>query len=533
MVTIQHPSSAPTGHNLGGSIEPPSFSVASAEVKASIVFTVGNTWTRLEGADSFALEIIDKVTQYPTQLASAKEAGIEMYDVNGNPIEWDGYVRLLRVRKTMPTIFPSGLLDTVRAACQRHGYSTQTVDERVRPEPGFPETKPKWFKPRQYQKDAIESALKAGYGIIDSPPRSGKTLLMMEIHRSIALPSVWVVPTDRIAKQTIATAEKFFGKHYAVHQVGRGAQEKLLSKNLVICTAATANGLEDTFWKSREMLIVDEFHHVPAKTWREIMMKKCEHIYHRYGMTGTHFRSGDDGLAMHALLSNVVYQITSTQLVDLGYLVPTDIMFLPVTSKRVQVPGSNQTFIGGHGKYGIHEHEHRNDLVAYAAALLAQAGKKVLVLVGTKAQGWKVLNKVRALLPGKASGAEFDKAEFVSTDLGRGKIDRILDSYVLVPDEVQVLIGTSLVGEGVDLPSADALVYARGEKAEVGLMQSSYRVCTAVEGKDRAILVDFADRHSKKLLRHSLERLECYASDPLFKVKVLNGVQEFVKYLSL
>ena len=107
----------------------------------------------------------------------------------------------------------------------------------------------------------------------------------------------------------------------------------------------------------------------------------------------------------------------------------------------------------------------------------------------------------------------------------RPKQRRIIEAF-LGSDEVRVLIGTSLLGEGVDLPEADALVYARGEKAKVSLAQSAYRVNTKCEGKRDAVIVDFADRHNAKLLRHSLERIEIYHREPTFSVEVIDDVRQ-------
>lgn len=495
----------------------------------TVTLTVGYSWTTLENAEPFLLKMLDEETKYPTPIAQALERHIPVTDELGNPIEWDGWIHLLRQPKTKPPSLPTGLLDLVQRICAKYGFPTLTKDERERPAPGVPDVGP--FQLRDYQKAAVAAALKTGHGILEMPPRSGKTRTMMEIHRQLSLPTIWLVPTDRIAKQTQRVAEELFGKHYSLHQVGSDGWEEAAAKQLVITTAATAARLPPKFWTSRLVLVVDEWHHAAARTYRNVVLKDCGHIFHRFGMTGTNFRSGDDELAMHALLSNVLYKVTSTDLAKAGFLVPTDVLFVPVKAGRIRVPGSDQSFISGHGKYGIHEHKYRNQLVAHTAAVLAKEGKKVLVLVGTKEQGYQVLSVLKGLLPDKADGAQFDKAEFVSTDSTRKNIDKILDSFNTLADEILVLVGTSLVGEGVDLPVADALVYAKGESAEVGLLQAAYRVCTAIHGKPRATLVDFADRHSAKLMRHSHERLRAYYQEPLFKVQVLDGMADFIAYL--
>ena len=111
--------------------------------------------------------------------------------------------------------------------------------------------------------------------------------------------------------------------------------------------------------------------------------------------------------------------------------------------------------------------------------------------------------------------------EFLSTDRPRRVQQGVIDSF-LAGQEVKILIGTTILGEGVDLPAADALVYARAEKAEVSLTQAVYRVGTADGAKKAAIVVDFADRHHKHLLEHSLERLRLFYREPTFTLTILD-----------
>jgi superfamily II DNA or RNA helicase len=245
-------------------------------------------------------------------------------------------------------------------------------------------------------------------------------------------------------------------------------------------------------------------------------------------MTGTFFRSGQDALAMHAILSRTIYKVTSQQLLDWGYLVPVHAVFVPPGVRRLT--GVENNFITGHGKHGIHEHRERNQLVAQVTLMLTQVGRRVLVLVGTKKQGYQIKSILNSLLPPAPERAEFQRAEFVSTDMKRPVQTRVLESFDQ-GQEVQILIGTTILGEGVDLPSSDAMVLARGERAEVSLTQAMYRVCTAQPGKNNAILVDFADRHHRKLLEHSQERLRVYYAEPTFHVQILDSAQQFPGWL--
>ncbi len=383
------------------------------------------------------------------------------------------------------------------------------------------------FEVGHYQLDAVRRGEEAGRGVFDMPPRAGKTRMMAELTRRLALPTIWIAPTDRIVTQTLGVLRGFFGDSYAVHLVGSKTQMEAAKVRIVVCTAATAANLSPEFYASRHVLVMDEFHHAGSKQG-ETIFKLCENIYYRFGMTGTFFRSGEDELAMRALLSNVIYKITSLELVQRKFLVPTQVVFIPVVAPRLR--GLDTTFQTGHGKHGIHEHDGRNAMVANAAVDLWNAGKRVLVLVGTKEQGRRIKALIQPALPPAPSGAQFDTAEFCSTDMARPRIVGCIESF-LANGACKVLIGTSLLGEGVDLPEADALVYARGEQAEVTLVQNAYRVSTALPGKSRALIVDFGDRHNRKLLAHSHERLAVYHSDPLFKLEVLGHPNEFGAWL--
>ncbi len=489
-----------------------------------ITLTIDNNNTQLYGADQGLLQILDNQLKYPTDLGQQLADGIQ------NPMDregWDGWVRLLKQPMRNLPHFPTGLLNYVLYTLGQYHYQFQINDVRLKPEGMMPELID--IPLRDYQKQAVNKAVREGRGVLDMPPRSGKTRTGLEIQRDLALKTIWIAPTDRIVRQTQKVFEDFFGKYYAVYLAGSSGQDEAQSAMVVVCTAATAMRLSPQFYSSRECIFIDEFHHAAAKSYKNIL-ERCGHIYYRYGMTGTFFRSGEDTLAMHAVLSNVIYKVTSQQLLELGFLVPTYVAFVPVLDSRLRGLPSN-AFHLGHGKMGIHENVWRNQAVAQCAMWLNRTGRKVLILVGTKKQGYLIRDILRAFMPKSPESTEFQTIEFVSTDVSRPVQTRILESFEQ-DQEVKVLIGTSLLGEGVDLPTTDALVYARGEKAEVTLTQSMYRVCTAVPGKDHAIVVDFADRHNKKLIEHSRERLQVYYNEPTFHVDVFQTLENFGTWLN-
>jgi superfamily II DNA or RNA helicase len=403
----------------------------------TINLVMGNTDTSLYNAGEWILWILDKELRYPTAVAKQKEAQAENpYAPPAPGGSWDGWIRLLQHRKSMPSSFPSGLVPLVSRLLTKWRVPHRIEDARTRPVEGVPEHRG-GHTLRDYQEEAVRRGIEVGRGVFDLPPRAGKSLLGIDLVARLGLPVIWIAPTDAIIRQTLRVFEDCLGPHFAVHQVG-GKCAKSMNARVVLCTSATAVRLPPEFFNTREVLVVDEWHHGASKTHKEIL-KLCDHIYFRFGMTGTFFRSGDDAMAMHALLSNTIYKVTTEKLRDLGYLVPGRVVYIPVEAPRLQCPSSDPRLVP-QLKYGIQEHSIRNQMVAYTAAYLHRVGRKVLVLVATKAQG----NLLRTLIAGqvrpRADGAQYEPVEFLSTNRDRPTQQRILKAYN-ESDEVEVLLG--------------------------------------------------------------------------------------------
>lgn len=490
-------------------------------VQAPIRMVVSNNFVNIAYLDPVAERILDRELKYQTILAYAQTK---------HPDGWDGKVSLLRKRGT-GWYFPSGLLSRACNHLKRMRFTVEVDDRRIRPALGQPVAE-RVVPLFDYQQEAVEAAVQTGRGVVDCPPRSGKTRLFTEIVRQLGMPCIWVAPTRQIVKQSVDTLKAFLGDspNIVYPLVGGNNLIEASQAHIVVCTTATAAQIGPEFFKTRQMLVVDEWHHAAAVSYRRLF-QKCAHIYFRYGMTGTNFRSGYDGMAMEALLGDTIFKITSRELVDRGRLVPLDVVFVPTQFDRLRNVNS-QDFIGGFGRFGAFEHLGRNHMISNIAARLVRHNRKVVILVRTKAQGHMIAALIEKLVSRKVPGAQYNPVEFVSTDKHRRHIEGAIDAFVS-SDEVRILIGTSLIGEGTDLPVADALIYAAAGKSEVQLMQNAYRVCTMMDGKPkRALMIDFADRHHGMLMAQSLARLKVYWDEPIFYPRVMVRPSDIEAYLA-
>ena len=86
---------------------------------------------------------------------------------------------------------------------------------------------------------------------------------------------------------------------------------------------------------------------------------------------------------------------------------------------------------------------------------------------------------------------------------------KIIDDFNAL--KIPILIGTDVVGEGVDTVGVDALILAGAGKAKSEIVQKIGRSLRLRDGKKYAIVVDFADRNVSTFERQSLIRKGIFA----------------------
>lgn len=381
---------------------------------------------------------------------------------------------------------PAGLTMHVAVLAKHHGVPAEIRDVRVPPEDRLPlwSVQAAW---RPYQNDVHAAILKHGVGVIDAPPRSGKTLMAARAIDTFGQPTCYVAPSVQIVRQTYEVFCRFFGEDNVARVDGEATeQQRDLSKQIVVATAVSAARLPAEFWKTRTMLIIDEFHHAAAETYHRISELASE-AYYRLCFTGTHFRTADDELAMQAICSQTLRRISIDELTGGGYLASPRIAFAPVPGKRLGRLSWDEAY-----EEGIVRHEGRNACITRIADTLGNHNQiPTIVLVKRRAHA----DLLGSLIP-----------DSVVVKGGEG----ILTSSAVkrfASGEGYVLIGTSVLGEGVDLPRVAALIYAAGGDASVQMMQSYFRPLTAHASKSVGLIYDFQDDHGTSTLkRHSASR---------------------------
>lgn len=441
-----------------------------------------NSYTTIHGAPQWFLDHLEKILSIPVQ------AGTQPGHRFGSIYEHEGtfWASLLVGNRV-----PAGLTERVMSVADwytQQGWpiEREIVDNREMPDECYPwqSVQMPW---RPYQDDVHQQILRHGVGIVDAPPRSGKTAMAARAIDAIAQPMIYLAPGVAIVRQTYHTLVSHFGEGLVECVDGGSPKAKRdLTKPIIVSTVASALRLPKDFWRSRRMLVIDEFHHAAAESYHALNALS-EHIYYRLAFTGTHWRTGDDSLAMEGICSNVLYRIPIDYLVQNAYLTTPFVSFVPIRYSGGSGYGADWRQVYD---AGIVNNEGRNQTVAQYATYLAEHGHRVIVLVNRRPHA----DLLGELIP-DSEVVKGGAAALTSKTLLRFK-----------RAEFPILIGTSVIGEGVDVPNASALIYAGGLGASVQMMQSYFRPLTAFEGKPYGAIYDFYDLHHPTLQRQSEAR---------------------------
>ena len=420
------------------------------------------------------------------------------------PGTWDGWTSAISSDGT----FSTGLLSlVVRQLCPiRLGVPYRVDDQRDLVAPRGPLAGP--IDLRDYQRDAIDAFMAAHRGVIEMPPRTGKTRTAAEVISRLALKTLFIVPSVGLVDQATADLRKLLGRAnvMGIHS-GAGKDHRMLRHTLVWgSTYASAKTLP---LDQIGFIVIDECHHGAAVTVNMISAA-CSNAYWRLAITGTNYRADRLGLILRGVVGGVVYRCSPQSMMAAGWIAPAKVAVLRMRLPRAGGFGGSDAY-----RVGIVGSAARNGMCAHAAAILAKDyGKRVIMLT-------KEIDHARDLA-----------SLVVRCGVGHGKVAQVDGENneaatnalkALASGRLSVVVGTGVIGEGRDVPAADALVYAAGGRSRVRVVQDAYRVLTANIGKRHGILVDFADTHHPNLEDASAARLGLYRGNGAFHADVIDA----------
>ena len=166
---------------------------------------------------------------------------------------------------------------------------------------------------RKEQEKVLETIEDKTNGIIISPPGSGKTVIALELIANLKIPALILVNRNQLLSQWVLRTEQFLG--IPKTQIGTiSGVRKKIGKQVTVATLQSLiryknlKEIENSFG----VIIIDECHHIPAKTYRElIMLFKSKYCF---GLTATHERKHGTEKITELIIGPVIAEIKSFDL---------------------------------------------------------------------------------------------------------------------------------------------------------------------------------------------------------------------------
>lgn len=398
--------------------------------------------------------------------------------------------------------FPTGLLSIIEKYLKKQNIEYTIIDERIRPQSYLPLTfKCKQHDLRYYQKEIVNLCIEKGRAAIESCTGSGKSAIIVNLIKELGVRTLVIVPNVNLLNQLHRQLVHAFGSKY-IGIVGDGKIKD--KKEIVVATVQTLANQDKEFFEGYECILLDESHHSGAETYTQLNEEMWNHIYFRFFFTGTAYRNDGSDMSLIGVISDVDYRYPAYKAIQEGFLSPPVFMvnrnkLSPYNTKAsVKIKLKNGKIKQSYDYVHVYQHfivdnDNRNQLIVENTKGLSDSGLKTIVLVDRIEHG----EKLHSMLPNSV---------FINGNTKDN--EKVIDNFNM--EKIPILIGTDVIGEGVDLVGADALVMACGGKAKSDIVQKIGRVLRLKEGKDKAIIVDYLDVNVEPFSKHALERIEIY-----------------------
>lgn len=245
-----------------------------------------------------------------------------------------------------------------------------------------------------------------------------------------------------------------------------------------------------------ELVVLEEAHEASGNSYYEIL-KHCKNAHYRLALTATPFMKEDEeaNMRLMAVSGHVGIKVTEEMLIQRGILARPFFKFVnlkqhpPLLYKSTPWPRSYEL--------GIVENEYRNRHIIAEAKRAKMYGLPVMVLLQHKKHGRKL--------------HELMQAAGLNVEYIFGEDDQAARKAALLKlksGAIDVLIGSTILDVGVDVPAVGMVILAGGGKAEVALRQ---RIGRGLREKKNglpnvAFIVDFTDSLNNTLRAHALQR---------------------------
>ncbi|OGY77435.1 MAG: hypothetical protein A2295_01910 [Candidatus Jacksonbacteria bacterium RIFOXYB2_FULL_44_15] len=392
-------------------------------------------------------------------------------------------------------LLPRGFLSQLISFLRNNGIAYQLKEQR----PQILEVKfTSNIKLLPAQQPIVGKALEVDSGVIVAPSGSGKTIIGLEIIAQRKLPALILVHRKQLLDQWIERTQSFLeipkkdiGQYYSVKK--KTGEQITVAMMQTLVRIGNFAELQNKFGT----IIVDECHHTPAKTFREVIGQlNPKYIY---GLTATPKRKHNDEPLIYMFIGNIIAQMEHAPEIiaetpELSYKsVKTQII---IRETNLEVPFKFTTDNFQLLAKLICFDTNRNQMIVKDIQEQTSQGKKVLFLSERRDH----LEILSLYLKGLC--------ETITISGEDSNAKRAIKLKQVQTGHYQAILSTGqFFGEGLDIPGIDCLIIAFPFSFEGKLIQYIGRL----RGKDnQKIIIDYEDKKIAFLERQFKRRKRYY-----------------------
>lgn len=368
--------------------------------------------------------------------------------------------------------FATGLLGRVEKWIKASRLALPRTDHRKRPTLAVSAIKARWdLVPYLVQTEAAHACVTRHRGVVQAPTGCGKSVMIALTIDRVKVKTLVVVPSLELKRQLSQSLGAIFGR-----------------QGMRYITVENVQALDPRVPANYDCVIIDEYHHSAAKSYRDLNKYAWQGVYYRFGFTATPFRGQEEEqVLMESIIADVIYSVPYKTAVDRGHIVPLEAYYIDVP-KTEDVKGYTWAAVY---KELVVTNTYRNRIIATLIQELRYAGRSTLCLVKEVAHG-QIISAYQ-----DRAGTPFAHGENPDTD-------KLIKTFS--KGSGCLVATTGVCGEGVDTKACEYVILAGLGKSRPALMQAFGRCFRTYAGKESGKVIIFNDKSHKWTRAHFREQ---------------------------
>ena len=379
---------------------------------------------------------------------------------------------------------PKGYLDRLISQLKEEQVRHRLIDKRICQQyRTFKTNKNLW----SFQQKVVEEAFSREQGVIQSPSGSGKTVIGLFLVAKCQQKALWITHTVDLLSQTVDKIETFLGiPKTEVGIIGDGYCE--IGNNITVGLVQSLVKIPINNLDQFGMIIVDEAHRVPTKTFLKIV----NHLSAKFcfGLTATAKRG--DGLEqiLFDVIGPTVAVVEEKDLINENKIILPEVVQVPTLFKAVKNEQYSKLLTE------LIEDRDRNRFIVQTIINTFNQGDFGIVFTDRINHCHTLTTMLKSDLRVAAITGKTKNRHELFAKMKKGELD--------------LIIATKLANEGLDVPLLNRLYLTTPTRSKIKIKQQLGRIMRQAGQKKAAFVYDFVDQQIATFRIHAKMRLKVY-----------------------